>query len=491
MKTAPHVYAVFRPAPAGPVLRQCGPVKAVAISPDGKWLATGGYRLEVDLSTKKVEIGRGEVVVYDVTTGRSRLFACILPGPVWSLAFSPNGQALLVGCEDGCARLYHAVTGQLLGRPQRHDGTVARVGFSPDGRLAWTAGWGGTRGAWHWAALWDMPDDVRHIRPLLGGVSHQDGRVLLSPTGDRLLLADRHGNLHQWNLTRFEQMRVLGPQAHPLAFQRDGRAFLTHNHEQVALWDTASGKPLGQWNIARVNAVVATDKGFRLFTLTPDGAGRIQDIPAGPVVSLALPTGKLVAPSHFLNDGRMLVTSSEDGFTQCWDTANGARLRARQLRAGTEWFVTPRDKQVFIASSHSRIFQPWDFVQDRPVGRPLMVEDMKVTASFGGRLALVGENANARLWHLPSGRTIGPRIPVDGQVQTCLSADGKTAVVYGPSSVLYVWSIPEALPGGADHLRLWAEAVTGQELDEQGAVRDLTPQARAERLKQLEPAESE
>src|ERR1700757_1744323 len=72
-------------------------VYAVAFSPDGKRLVTGGF----DSTIKFWDVGAGE----EIRTLNG-------PGPVDSIAFSPDGKFLVSGGEDGAIILWNAETGE-------------------------------------------------------------------------------------------------------------------------------------------------------------------------------------------------------------------------------------------------------------------------------------------------------------------------------------------------------------------------------------------
>ncbi len=112
-------------------------VNAVAFSPDGSLLATGGND----------KTGR----IWEVATRRPLLalqhqgwFAC-----VWGVAFSPAGRWLATASSDKTARIWDASSGQQL-TMVTHEDWVKGVAFSPDGRWLATASWDKT------ARLWDL-----------------------------------------------------------------------------------------------------------------------------------------------------------------------------------------------------------------------------------------------------------------------------------------------------------------------------------------------
>jgi dipeptidyl aminopeptidase/acylaminoacyl peptidase len=107
---------------------------AVAISPDGKLLASAG----------------ANVRLWEVATGKPRGLLRLGVVGFQSVAFSPDGKTLAVGGCDSTVRLWEMATGKERGRLAGHDWWVSSLAFSPDGKTLAAGNWGST------LLLWDL-----------------------------------------------------------------------------------------------------------------------------------------------------------------------------------------------------------------------------------------------------------------------------------------------------------------------------------------------
>ena len=140
------------------------PVLAASLSPDGTRLLTGyGDPMR-----------GGGASLRDIAQPDRDLFKFTHEWyPVWSVAFSPDGQIAATASYEfksnrGDAKLWDAATGQFLQVIRHPEGGILAVAFSPDGKTVLTGGYD------HTARFWNVPKG-QPVGPILSHPKRSSG----------------------------------------------------------------------------------------------------------------------------------------------------------------------------------------------------------------------------------------------------------------------------------------------------------------------------
>jgi len=229
-KTVRKIRGEIRPGPVGAIY-------AMALSPDGRRLAVGGY---MHSSCP----GRcGEIRLYDFETG---VLEVLLRGHrhvVQRLAFSADSKFLVSGSSDFEAIIWDVESG-LLHQRLRHRIDVIAAAFTPDGKNVVTA-------VGETLMLWRVSDGA-FLKEMPG---HRSSLFSLDVSRDGTIAsADHGGEIHLWDAATGEPKKVLLRQGHDIGWVRfspDGKRLLvtsgrTPNQEQI--FDVNSGELLTSYD---------------------------------------------------------------------------------------------------------------------------------------------------------------------------------------------------------------------------------------------------
>ena len=191
---------------------------AMAFSPDGRYLLTGGQSGEVNLREADTLNRVGEPIVLPqsvssvlFTPDGKRFITGCFDGTVrvWdvatlaqvdepirhvsevkSLAHHPTRPHVLVGCADGSARVWDLQKRVAVGPSLQHKSVVCDVKFSADGSLAITCSTDGVTGIW----------DSTTLGPVGPPIVHSSGWPRVSLSADGQQLASTNGQV--WTISR-------------------------------------------------------------------------------------------------------------------------------------------------------------------------------------------------------------------------------------------------------------------------------------------------
>ncbi len=268
---------VWRPADEAPThsLKTPAAVTSLAWSPGGDRLALGLDDGDVHLRVPVVEAEPDQPLAAEPVT--------VLRGhtnTVLAVSWSTSGSRIATGSRDRGVRIWDAGTGLAAGPPLAgHRDTVAAVAWSPDGRRLATADFDGSVLIWDFAR--DPAGSVRWSLHDTAGIPS----LAWSPDGARLLTGSEGPAARIWALADDGQLnRVLAGHTAPVwtvAWSPDGRTVATGSFDgTVSIWDPDSGDRLLMLDDPReeVNAVGFAPDGRQVAAASDDGVVRVWEL---------------------------------------------------------------------------------------------------------------------------------------------------------------------------------------------------------------------
>jgi WD40 repeat protein len=359
------------------------------LSPSGKQLAAP------DRDERTINI-------WDATTGAALGALRGHEGPVYALAYSPDGRRLASGAADSVIRLWDPAAGKELAVLRGHEQRVEWLCYSPDGQRICSLDPKSGR-------LWDATTG-RQIA-LLGGPT-DPAAVCFSPDSRRLVIG-LGPRVCLWDATTGRQIAVLGSHEHQvtnLAVSSDGKRIASHgeNEGTIRLWDGVTGREVD---------VLRGGLGYAgAFRFSPDGS-RFVVGSAHPDTSIHLweaATGRPIATMSghkntilwvsFGPDSRRIVSTSSDQTAWLWDGVTGQPLAPLHGHTGSVWHATfSPDGQRVVTASSDQTLRLWDATSGDLIsvlrGHKWVVQGAAFAAN-GALLVSRSAEGESRIWDM-------------------------------------------------------------------------------------------
>jgi len=417
-----------------------GEVNTLAFNSTGKALVSGGGQGNQ----------RGEVLFWDLETGKTTVSHYGLSDRVMSVSMSREGKVAAAG-SDGIVRIWsHAASSEALSfRADLH--AIRSVAFAPDGLSLISAGVSGR------VSLWNSSGglETHTFTAPLGTET-----LAFHPRSPYLAAAGTRGEVRVWHLDHPGHPTVLprqpsgvfalafSPDGHSLAFGGDDRVvrivdFLNPNRPPIIL----------EGHTARIHAIAYRPDGKQIATAGEDEKIRLYDPADGKLSSVLEGHSNGILCLAYSPDGNWLASGSYDKSVRLWDLKNNgqanASLTGHTLVVNSVAFSP--DGDTLVSASKDKSIRVWNMEKRELAikldGTPSGIQ----SAAFhpqGRRIVSAGEDRMIRVWDIVTRQEILEFEETGGALRhAAFSPDGRSLAVAG-TGVLRVWQASREILDG-------------------------------------------
>lgn len=401
----------------------------LAISPDGKTLATAGENGSIILfdvktgklikrlqkHTKNIQalvfhsdflISAGDdqqIIFWSLSTAKPKKI-WKAPAEVNALAISPNGDILASGGEDNNITLWNIKTDQILKTLKGHKQAISTNGlaFASNGYVL------GSTSNDHTARLWNVTPDIQITDQNVSLLGHTDilQGITFSPNGEKVATSSADGSVRLWDVKTGKALRVLIGHTNTVfgvRFLANGTDLITASQDRtLRLWDIESGitKRILQGHTAGVTDVIA--KSGQIFSASHDGKLMRWNATIADQYILNLPTEP--ASAAISPDGKYIAVGFANGALHLYSLANMTLLWQDNTAHSDDIqrIVFSSDATMLATASFDKTAKLWQLNNDRlyekqiftghnkPINSLALSPDNKnlATASYDGKIGL-------------------------------------------------------------------------------------------------------
>ena len=332
------------------ITNQANVIQRLVFSPDGRTLAIGSLEQEVKL--------------LDVDDGEPRMELRGHRGAITSLAFCPGGHSLITGSADSTVRVWDTTPREAPKTTQQLPAASSRLEsrLSPDGRHLLTVFTNDTFSVWNTLTFVENP---RYQMPWTNTTAWA-----VAPDGKLAAFVNRAGQLSVWDMGAGHERysaQVANRVVSELSFSPDARQ-LAIGDRSVYIVDIASGRETHRWT---------NDVGVMSLRFSPDGQRLAAGFYSGlvKVWEFSNPAREDTFQAHnnqvcgmaFSLDGRILVSSSPE--IRLWDVDSQQQLSQLSPRSSliTECAIS-RDGRTLAVADFNGLITLWNMASLQQAG---------------------------------------------------------------------------------------------------------------------------
>jgi len=346
---------------------------------------------------------------------------------VISVALSPNGKYLLTGGADNEARLWDLFTGNTIQTFIGHTDWVNWADFSPDGKLIVTASRDAT------IRIWDI--ETGHVIKELHGHDKSVNDARFSHDGSKILTAGEDGTAKVWDSHTGNIVLTLEGHKkyiNTAIYSVDGNFIATASGDgTVKVWNSNTGASIATVSspVGTVIAVAFSPDGKRIATGGSDKTTYIWSTETWQKILELRGHSQQVNSVQFSADGHLILTASKDGTAHIWDSRTGADLfDFRGHTSGINNAIFNPDSRFVFTTSGDKTARMWSSQLELPKLSLEGHSDSVFSAIFspdGKKIVTASKDRTARIWDAVSGRQLMVLRHSDSVQNAIFSPDGR------------------------------------------------------------------
>ena len=290
-------------------------------------------------------------------------------GSVTALAWSPDGTSLASGGDDHTIRIWHAHTGTDIYTFHAQSGSVPAISWAPDSQRIATASAGpltsgGSPASGNAVQVWRAATGT----PIYSYRGHTSGITAIAwqPGGERVASSSTDYTVQIWDATTGQHPLVHRTSpwyAWTIAWSPDGKRIASGGPDAtVQVWDASTGAAISvcRGHTNSIEAVTWSPDGVLLASASDDRTVRIWDASSGSANSIYRGHTNYVRTVAWSPDGNFIASGGSDRTVQVWEATSGATIYTYYGHAASVTNVvwSPDSKTIASASEDGTV-QVW------------------------------------------------------------------------------------------------------------------------------------